>query len=251
MTRLLTGVKYGTTCCNRTNLTHISVCMVHTDLTQSSSKYPTVSHSDSFMRCKTAWALRDITLILFTTKKQLYTEIDYASGSFLYTEIREPIEWKLESGSEKEILGYSCQKASADFRGRHWTVWYTGEIAMSAGPYKLDGLPGTVLEARSEDGHLHFKAISIRNAHLPIIIPAISTAESHFFKSTRILWYQAIARHKWDFKNALAVSGLTPKSADGKDLEFEARVLPFYPVELDWMSKEMREKWNNGANPIK
>ena len=50
--------------------------------------------------------------------------------------------WKIQSNEQKEILGYKCQKAIGEFRGRKYTAWFTDAIAVNSGPYKFKGLPG-------------------------------------------------------------------------------------------------------------
>jgi len=48
------------------------------------------------------------------------------------------------------VSGYLCQQATATFRSVEWRVWYTEEIATSAGPWRLRGLPGLIVRAESE-----------------------------------------------------------------------------------------------------
>lgn len=57
-----------------------------------------------------------------------------------------PIDWEL-SEEQKEISGYVVHKAEGTFRGRNYTVWYAKDIPVPAGPWKLHGLPGLILEA--------------------------------------------------------------------------------------------------------
>ncbi|MCS7029846.1 MAG: GLPGLI family protein [Bacteroidia bacterium] len=71
------------------------------------------------------------------------------------------IPWQLKN-EVKTILGFSCKNATAEFRGRKYIVWYTPAIPASVGPWKLQGLPGAILEAKSEDGEVSFEAESIR-----------------------------------------------------------------------------------------
>lgn len=58
-------------------------------------------------------------------------------------------DWKVDSDT-CTILGYKCTKAEADFKGRHWTVWYAEDIPLNYGPWKLIGLPGLVLKAEDQ-----------------------------------------------------------------------------------------------------
>jgi GLPGLI family protein len=57
-----------------------------------------------------------------------------------------PIDWTLTEDT-MTIGGYLCYKAMGKYAGRTWTAWYTEDIPMSAGPWKLCGLPGMILKA--------------------------------------------------------------------------------------------------------
>jgi GLPGLI family protein len=72
----------------------------------------------------------------------------------------EPILWQLHA-EHKKIGTYSCQKATAYYRGREYTAWFTSEIPISHGPWKLRGLPGLILEVTEETGKFEFRAITI------------------------------------------------------------------------------------------
>lgn len=74
-----------------------------------------------------------------------------------YEEEWEKPEWEI-SDESKEIIGYQCFKATADYRGRRWTAWFTPEIPVQDGPWKLCGLPGLILEASDNHNEFHFLA---------------------------------------------------------------------------------------------
>ena len=74
-----------------------------------------------------------------------------------YTETLPQIEWKVLEGISM-ICGYTCHKAKGTFRGREYEVWYTEHIPSTAGPWKLRGLPGAILEARDSSGECSFVA---------------------------------------------------------------------------------------------
>ena len=68
----------------------------------------------------------------------------------------------METFSEQKKIGlFNCQKATATYRGREYTAWFTAQIPVSHGPWKLRGLPGLILEVTEETGKYGFKAISL------------------------------------------------------------------------------------------
>ncbi len=78
-----------------------------------------------------------------------------------YTEPVEAREWKITEDSTKTILGYECIKAETDYHGRHWTAWFSPDVPVDAGPWKLLGLPGLIFETVDSTGQHHFTAIGI------------------------------------------------------------------------------------------
>ncbi len=58
--------------------------------------------------------------------------------------------WKIEPET-KVILNYNCQRATTNFRGRNYEVYFTSEIPIADGPLKFYGLPGLILEVKSND----------------------------------------------------------------------------------------------------
>ena len=50
------------------------------------------------------------------------------------------------------VMGYACKMATCEYAGRGWTVCYTEEIPSTAGPWKLNGLPGLIVRATDNQG---------------------------------------------------------------------------------------------------
>ncbi len=88
-------------------------------------------------------------------------------NKFYYEEIPETFNWEL-SDERREFLGYECIKASTNFHGRRWTVWFTPEIPIQNGPWKFDNLPGLILYAISDGGQYIFEATGIKNTDKPV-----------------------------------------------------------------------------------
>lgn len=81
-------------------------------------------------------------------------------SAYRYVEDTDDPEWQLKSDSDS-IHGYHCYKASTTYHGRTYTVWYTPEIPVGQGPWKLGGLPGMILKAVDDKGHYTFECIAI------------------------------------------------------------------------------------------
>jgi len=70
------------------------------------------------------------------------------------------IKWEIQN-EFKKINIYNCQRAKGQFRGRNYIVWFTSDIPISLGPWKLNGLPGLILEASDSKNMFHFYADKI------------------------------------------------------------------------------------------
>ena len=88
-------------------------------------------------------------------------------GTFTYSE-NMAHGWTFGDG-QKEICGYPCKEAKTSYGGREWTVWFAPSIPSNAGPWKLGGLPGLIMEAQDAEGIHHFTATALRKAACPIV----------------------------------------------------------------------------------
>ena len=80
--------------------------------------------------------------------------------NWIYEEPTEIPEWTITDSIET-VNGYDCILAKTDFRGRHWTAWFTPEIPVNEGPWKLWGLPGLILKAQDSKKHYTYEAKSV------------------------------------------------------------------------------------------
>lgn len=87
---------------------------------------------------------------------------------FVYDEPIAQWNWEIEANSTKTVLGYECIKATTDYHGRKWSVWFAPEIPIQNGPWKLDGLPGLILDAEAEGSQYSFVATGIQQTDKPI-----------------------------------------------------------------------------------
>lgn len=111
-----------------------------------------------------------------------------------YTEYWEIPQWELQNLTKK-ILNYPCQLAISKYRGRIWYAWFTFDIPISEGPWKLCGLPGLILEAYDEKKDYHYIATGLSKSNIPDV-GIYNYSEYDWFKTDRIrylkTWYKAL-----------------------------------------------------------
>ena len=90
------------------------------------------------------------------------TLLDKVLGNYYQcTEKIEVPNWQLTPDSTTTIIGYKCLLAKALFKGRTWYAWYSEDIPISEGPWKISGLPGLVLLAYDQNKQYIFNAIGM------------------------------------------------------------------------------------------
>lgn len=86
----------------------------------------------------------------------------FGDGEGYYEEALDEMQWEI-GDSTATVLGYECQSATADYHGRKWTAWFTTDLPMPFGPWKIHGLPGLVLKAEADPG-FEFEATGIERS---------------------------------------------------------------------------------------
>ena len=103
-----------------------------------------------------------------------YTNILTLDGYLLLNGAQRKINWKLIPNDQREIAGYNCRKAQTILFDRVYVfVYYADEIAISAGPMNLNGLPGAILGVTVPRLHTSWMATGVRlNKPAPSILVA-------------------------------------------------------------------------------
>ncbi|MDO4984252.1 MAG: GLPGLI family protein [Prevotella sp.] len=104
---------------------------------------------------------------------------------YVYEDSLDLQNWDIKD-SIKTIMGYSVQKAECDFRGRHWTAWFTEDIPVNNGPWKLGNLPGLIMEAYSDGMQNHFVINGLeKTANEPIVFSKTYVGSRKYVRTTR------------------------------------------------------------------
>ncbi|KAF2520196.1 GLPGLI family protein [Flavobacterium salilacus subsp. salilacus] len=94
--------------------------------------------------------------------KQEILFFDRAGGhKFLVEDTYYKHNWNI-SNETQNIGGYECTKATMTFRDTNWIVWFTPEIPLPYGPWKLYGLPGLIIEAYDDEKENVFRMEKIK-----------------------------------------------------------------------------------------
>lgn len=151
---------------------------------------------------------------------------------FAYEEPVSDLNWQI-TGEDRMINGYKCYRACIRYNGRDWVAWFTPDIPVGCGPWKLVGLPGLILEAQDAKRHYNFVISTIENVSIPIVNYNIKTKWM-----TRRAWlnfeYQAHKHPVEIFGNNGRVGFLSVDSeSEGINLLDDTWSIPYNPIELE------------------
>ena len=92
----------------------------------------------------------------------------------LYESLEKP-NWVITDETDI-ILGFPCIKATTNFRGREWIAFFTPDIPVQEGPWKLYGLPGLILKPYDSKRHYFYEAKDI-NSKSPGLVEYVNDCD--------------------------------------------------------------------------
>ncbi len=107
-------------------------------------------------------AIPVMNLFQYTATQKLLVSERVGIKQFIIETKLPAINWQVGTAT-RQIAGYNCQEATGVYGGRTYTVWFTPDIPLQNGPWKLSGLPGLILEAKDAKNEVSFVATSITN----------------------------------------------------------------------------------------
>ena len=149
------------------------------------------------------------------------------SLAHIYEEDAPELEWEI-TGEHGTVASFDCQKAECDFRGRRWEAWFTTEIPVGEGPWKLRGLPGLILYARDTTGQYSFEAVSVTDEPVPFY--------DYVYEYEKRTTYRKFKRYerscfRWpkSFNENTSVFIVTGNGIEEAD--YQNWRMPYYPME--------------------
>jgi GLPGLI family protein len=176
---------------------------------------------------KESFLIKDYSKNILYTTEHFFSQITYVQDS-LHNMV-----WEL-SNEVKNILGEKCNLAKTRFRGRNYFAYYTNNIPLIDGPWKFGGLPGLILEIRSDDNLYEFIAVKIiKNDTQKIYLSDISKYKFVNWQQYTELFIKTIDKvievmktndtadtnEKTQFKVEM-IEIIYPKAQEGKGIEY-------------------------------
>ncbi|MEJ5995352.1 GLPGLI family protein [Pedobacter sp. Du54] len=110
------------------------------------------------------WMTTTANLFYVKENKFFIREI-IAYNAYLVEETAPKIDWKI-SKDTASFSGLACLKATANFEGKNWIAWFAPSVPFPGGPWKLNSLPGLIIEACDEQKEIQFQFGGLENAKL-------------------------------------------------------------------------------------
>jgi GLPGLI family protein len=91
----------------------------------------------------------------FPNEKKLDRKEPMVMDTYFIEDVMPAIDWKISSDTAT-FGGLHCQKATARFKGRDYTAWFCPDMPLHVGPWKLNGLPGVIVQAYDAKKEVQF-----------------------------------------------------------------------------------------------
>lgn len=123
--------------------------------------------------------------IFFTRAQKMYIKEAVLFQNYLTEEPISQIKWKITKDT-LTLSGVSCLKATTNYEGKNWEVWFSPDLPFQHGPWKLNGLPGLILEAYTADKVIQFKFAGFENAKIGDFVRVDDIRKSSTYKAGQI-----------------------------------------------------------------
>jgi len=120
----------------------------------------------------------------FPNEKNLVRKDWIPMTDFVISGALPPIDWHITRDTAT-FGGMHCQKATTHFRGRDYTAWFCPDLPLHIGPWKLNGLPGVIVDAHDSKNEVSFTFDGISRSESTVIQPpqnGVKTTDKEFSK---------------------------------------------------------------------
>ncbi len=144
------------------------------------------------------FALYEDTYLNWPETGKLTVRMGMVKEEFEYTEPIPQMTWQFLNIPPRTVCGYQCMAAGTTFRGRQYTVWFTPDIPISAGPWKFSGLPGLILAVDESSGIFSWEAVGISSdtGNIHLFDPEYDCITNHVSCGVPLMYIRRITRRQ-------------------------------------------------------
>lgn len=109
-----------------------------------------------------SWRKSELVLYRNAEKDKKTDVIEMLGKTYIIDDSLHAPVWKI-GNQIKEVAGYICMRADTEdpIKGQKITAWFAQDIPVQAGPERMNGLPGLILELDVNDGDMVIEAVSV------------------------------------------------------------------------------------------
>lgn len=140
---------------------------------------------------RTAPDVNSIVYFFFAKENKFLTK-ERLINTYLIEENAPKINWTITTDTA-DFSGIHGQKATTYFKGRNWVAWFVPDLPFQSGPWKLNGLPGLIIDAYDEKKEVWFQFAGLENitaaaksSDIPSTGPKVIDLDVNLLKDTEI-----------------------------------------------------------------
>lgn len=163
-------------------------------------------------------------------KSEIHYFDKFAGELGKYSEPFDELQWEIKSDSTATLIGYDCFMAEADYHGRVWKAWFAPEIPVQDGPWKLQGLPGLILKAETDNGAV-FEAtgVEVTSESIPEVYQS-----DRYARVERRKGLAEEEHYRKNYVSTLAAQGIKITGANGAPYQAPEFVRERHALERDY-----------------
>jgi GLPGLI family protein len=158
----------------------------------------------------------------YPNEKRLLRKDRILFTEFLITGALPTMDWRITPDTAT-LGGLPCQKATTHFKGRDYIAWFCPTLPLHTGPWKLNGLPGLIVEAHDTKNEVRFTFDGISKPDPTALLPpdkGVKTTDKEF---TRL--QETAHKDPQAFVNGMGESG-GPAGNGRPIMKIDARPVP-------------------------
>jgi len=196
------------------------------------------ANGSNIVRMKAYGPITTENIFTYLRPNERILEEQFHGDKFIIKEALPNIPWKIKQET-KVIKGFTCQKAVGICKGRSYTAWFTSEIPVNFGPWKLHGLPGLIMEAYDANKWISFKCLEISKSktnltdqrlEIPVGIKATREQYNKMVKASQLgILGKIISGGTSD----LRITNEKITGINGQPVKTRSKNMVNYPLELD------------------